>query len=79
MMSLFSITQMLYVEVGHILCQYKSSFSCHINKLICILMYMRMNGIDKICAWSNMKVKIALTSLRSVFYCLLWMKINIIL
>ena len=78
MMCVLSITQMLYIQVGHILCQYKSSFLCHINELFCILLHMRMNIIYKICTWSNMKVKSATISLRSVFYCLLHMKIYVI-
>ena len=68
MVCVFSIIQTLYIQDGHILCQYKSSFSCHINELICILLHMRMNVIY-IYAWSNIKVEIAPILLRSVFYC----------
>ena len=73
-MCVSSITQMLYIPVDHILCQYKSSFSCHTNELICILLHMRMNVIYEICTWSNIKVEIAQISLRSVFYCSIQMK-----
>ena len=77
-MCVFTITVTLYIQVGHILYHYKPSFSCHINELICILLHMRMNIIYQMCAWSNIKVEIAPILLRSVFYCLLWMKINVI-
>ena len=52
-------THTLYVQFGHIYCQYKSSFPCHINELICILLHMRMNVTYKMHAWSNIKVEIA--------------------
>ena len=59
MMCVFTIPVTLYIQVGHILCQYKSSFSCAINELICILLHKRMNVIYKMHAWSNIEVKIA--------------------
>ena len=58
-MCVSAITVTLYIQVCHILCEYKSLFSCHINKLICILLHMRMNVVDKMRAWSNIKVEIA--------------------
>ena len=37
-----------------------------------------MNVIYKMCTWSNIKVRIAPISFRSVFDCLLQMKIDVI-
>ena len=88
-----AIAVTLYIQAGHNLCQYKSLFLCHINKLICILLHMRMKIIYKMHIWSNIKVKIAqkqvghiLCQYRSLFSChineliciLLHMRMNII-